>query len=197
MSRPRTFDEAETARRAMDLFWEEGFSGAASATISERLGLGMGSLYKAYGSKEGLYLAALAQYRERGLAFLHAALAEGGPVRGCLRAFMTGRLEEALADPRRRGCLLVNTIGERLPRDSAVAEFGRGMQDANREAIADALTGAVARGELRPDTDARALASYLVTVMNGVMVSVKVQPDRDDLSRTINLALSVVDAQRA
>lgn len=197
MSRPRTFDENQTARAAMELFWEHGFSGAASATISQHLGLGMGSIYKAYGSKEGLFLAALQQYRERGLAFLHDALASGGPVRDCLHAFMTGRVEEAIADPRQRGCLLVNTIGERLPRDPAAAEFASGMQEANREAIADALAGAVARGELRPGTDTDALASYLVTVMNGLLITVKVRPDRDDLSRTIGLALSVVDAHRA
>lgn len=181
----------------MDLFWEQGYAGAASATISHHLGLGMGSIYKAYGSKDGLYAAALQQYRDRGLSFLHDALASDVSVCAALRTFLIGRLEEALVDPLQRGCLLVNTIGERLPADSAAADFARGMQRANTTAIADALTGAIENGELRPDTDARALASYLVTVMNGVMVTVKVTADRDDLKRTVDLALSVVEAQRA
>ncbi|MBE1876857.1 TetR/AcrR family transcriptional regulator [Myceligenerans pegani] len=197
MSRPRTFDEAETARRAMDLFWQQGFGDTPAATISDHLGLGMGSIYQAYGSKEGLYRAALEQYQERGLGFLAEALASGGTVRDSLRAYMIGRVTEALDDPRQRGCLLVNTIGERLPRDSAAADFARGMQRANREAIAGALVAAVERGELRGDTDADALAGYLVTVMNGLMVTVKVAPDRDDLIRTVDLALGVVDAHRA
>lgn len=196
MSRTRTFDMTETSRQAMNLFWEQGFSGATSAVISERLGLGMGSLYKAYGSKEGLYLAALRQYRDRGLGLLRTALAAGGPVRDCLHAFMTARIEEAAADPELRGCLLVNTIGERLPRDSAAAGFAHDMQAATREIIAAALTEAVARGELRRDADASALADYLVAVMNGLMVTVKVDPDLSDLSRTADLALSVIDAYR-
>lgn len=197
MSRPRTFDKTEIARRAMDLFWEQGYAGAPSATISQRLGLGMGSIYKAYGSKDGLYAAALQQYRERGLQFLHDALASEESVCGALRTFLIGRLDEALADPLQRGCLMVNTIGERLPADSAAAEFARGMQRANTEALTDALSGAVTRGELRPEADPHALAGYLVTVLNGVMVTVKVAPDRDDLHRTIDLAMSVIDAQRA
>jgi TetR/AcrR family transcriptional repressor of nem operon len=197
MSRPRTFDETDTARRAMEVFWEHGYAGAASTTISRRLGLGMGSIYQAYGSKEGLYAAALQQYHERGLAFLRDALASDVSVRAALRAFLTGRLEEALSDPLQRGCLLVNTVGERLPRDSRAAEFARGMQRANTEAIAAALRDAIARGELKPSADADALATYLVTVMNGVMLAAKVTPDRDALSRTIDLALSVIDAQSA
>lgn len=197
MSRPRTFDQTETTRRAMDLFWEQGFAGATSVAIAQRLGLGMGSIYKAYGSKEGLYVAALQQYRERGLRFLREALASNASVRAALRTYLNGRLDEALSDPLQRGCLLVNTIGERLPADSKAAEFARGMQRANTDAIAAALSDAIARGELRGDTDARALAAYLVTVMNGVMVAVKVNPDREGLSRTIDLALSVIDAQRA
>jgi TetR/AcrR family transcriptional repressor of nem operon len=177
----------------MDLFWECGYSATSYATLTERLGIGRGSLYSAYGSKEGLYLAALAQYRERGLIVLHDALASGKSVRASLHAFLSGRLEEAVNDPRRRGCLLVNTITERLPGDPQSAVFATEMQNANRDAITDALRGAVTLGDLRPDIDAMAVAEFLITVMNGIMVQVKLTPDSNSLSNTIDLALSVLD----
>ncbi|MER7694498.1 TetR/AcrR family transcriptional regulator [Streptomyces sp. NPDC097610] len=197
MTRPRTFDRDAAARKAMELFWKQGYAATSYGDITAHLGLGRGSLYAAYGSKEGLFLAALDQYRERGLAFLHAALSEGRPVRESLHAFMSGRLEESVTDPLQRGCLLVNSITERLPHDAAAAEFARSMQAANTDAIAAALDGASARGELRADTDSAAIAAFLVTVLNGVMVSVKVRPDQAELSRTIDLALGVVDACQA
>lgn len=197
MSRPHTFNKAEVATKAMDLFWEQGFAGSTSSDISRRLGLGMGSIYNAFGSKEGLYAAALHQYRERGLGLLHQALATDGSIRAALHTFMSGRVHEALSDPRQRGCLLMNAIGERLPADSVAANFARDMQQANIDTICDALTSAATRGELRAGIDALALANYLVTVLNGLMVATKVAPRPSDLDSTIEIALSVIDASMA
>lgn len=105
-----------------------------------------------------------------------------------LHTFVSGRLGQALADPKQRGCLFVNTVGEGLPADTAAADSARGMQKANIDAIANALPERWPAGRCAGDTDVRALAGYLVTGMHGLMIAVKVAPDPDDLDRTVGLA---------
>ncbi|MFD7640490.1 TetR/AcrR family transcriptional regulator [Kitasatospora sp. NPDC059795] len=59
MGRPRAFDEAEAVRAAAALFAERGYDGTSVDDLVQGLGVHRGSLYKVFGSKRGLYLAAL------------------------------------------------------------------------------------------------------------------------------------------
>ncbi|WP_404867851.1 TetR/AcrR family transcriptional regulator [Kitasatospora griseola] len=64
MGRPRAFDEAEAIRRAAVLFAERGYDGTSVDDLVQGLGVHRGSLYKVFGSKRGLYLAALRHHLE-------------------------------------------------------------------------------------------------------------------------------------
>ncbi|MGP4083673.1 helix-turn-helix domain-containing protein [Streptomyces sp. KR55] len=54
MARPRAFDTDLALKRAMELFWKQGYSATPLPHLTARLGIGGGSLYAAFGSKEGL-----------------------------------------------------------------------------------------------------------------------------------------------
>ncbi|MBR9910936.1 MAG: TetR/AcrR family transcriptional regulator [Gammaproteobacteria bacterium] len=56
------FDREQVIRDATQLFWQQGFSGASMQQVVKATGLKPGSLYLAFGSKEGLYQAALESY---------------------------------------------------------------------------------------------------------------------------------------
>ena len=59
MARPRGFDEQEILLLAADAFVAGGFEGTSIDDLVKALALHRGSLYKAFGSKHGLFLAAL------------------------------------------------------------------------------------------------------------------------------------------
>lgn len=59
MGRPRGFDEEQVLREATRLFGRRGYDAVAVDTLVEVLGLSRASLYKIYGSKQGLLRAAL------------------------------------------------------------------------------------------------------------------------------------------
>ena len=63
LGRPREFDEAETLRRILDVFWTLGFEGTSLNELMEATGLQKGSLYAAFGDKRALFEAALDRYR--------------------------------------------------------------------------------------------------------------------------------------
>ena len=63
MARSREFDTGKAVDAAIELFRRRGFEGVSIQEIVAATGIGRGSLYAAFGSKEGIYHAALERYR--------------------------------------------------------------------------------------------------------------------------------------
>src|SRR3982074_2225010 len=59
MGRPRGFDEEEVVRAAVAIFARRPYDGVSVDDLVTTLGVHRNSLYKTFGSKRGLYLAAL------------------------------------------------------------------------------------------------------------------------------------------
>ncbi|GJF27315.1 TetR family transcriptional regulator [Kitasatospora sp. NE20-6] len=74
MGRPRAFDEDEAVAAAARLFAARGFEGTSVDDLVGALGVHRGSLYKVFGSKRGLYLAALRRHLDRDVLPLTAAI---------------------------------------------------------------------------------------------------------------------------
>jgi TetR/AcrR family transcriptional regulator, transcriptional repressor for nem operon len=194
MVRTREFDTNAAVANAMDLFWAHGYEATSLTDLTEALGIGRGSLYAAFGSKEGLYQAALERYRLQCVRPMLDALAGDAPdVRATLRNLFTIQIDDAVADERRRGCMVVNAATERVPQDEATTETVRNVLEGNADAITDALTSAQHRGELAPEKNPAALGAFLATFMTGLRVATKTHPDRNTLLRTVEVALTTLD----
>ncbi len=55
MARTREFDTEGAVSRAMELFWTRGYEATSVRDLTRHLGIGQGSLYAAFGDKDGLY----------------------------------------------------------------------------------------------------------------------------------------------
>ena len=95
MARPRGFDEQEVLLLAADAFVAGGFEGTSIDDLVKELGLHRGSLYKAFGSKHGLFLAAL-RVRVDGL---RRDLSEEPPTTDELDLLLVAALERGRDDP--------------------------------------------------------------------------------------------------
>jgi len=193
MARTREFDADEAVGRAMDLFWERGYEATSLRDLTDALEIGSGSLYAAFGSKDGLFQAALARYRQEQAQPLLDALSSDEEIRSVMRRVLGMLVATAVTDQLRRGCLVVNSATERIPRDADTAAAVRSVLASIRGAIEDALRRARQRGELAPDKDARALAGFFLTFMNGLRVAAKTDPDEQSLTRSMEAALTVLD----
>ena len=60
--RTKDFEPDEVADAAMQVFWRRGYAATSVQDLVDGTGLGRGSLYNAFGSKQGLYEAALRRY---------------------------------------------------------------------------------------------------------------------------------------
>jgi TetR/AcrR family transcriptional repressor of nem operon len=192
MARTREFDTEAAVGAAMTLFWSQGYEATSVRDLTQHLGIGQGSLYAAFGDKDGLYRAALEHYRATLAADALRDLEQGRDARSAIRSMFLERARIA-AGGDGRGCLAVNAACERLPRDAATRETVRDMQNASRAALSDVLRAARQRGEIAERHDPDRLAAFLVTFLNGLLVSAKVSPDVRSLEPLVDVALTALD----
>lgn len=176
----------------MDLFWEQGYDGAGVQALCHATGLNAGSLYAAFGDKRGLFLQALRKYMQ---AVSHETIERLARNRSGLEAIREyfAALIDAMLDGRRKwGCLVTNSVVELACRDAEIAQEFR-LHLARLEA---ALAGAVERarhaGELPATVSSLRAAQFLIAIVQGMNVLVKMQPGRvvlEGVARTAILAL--------
>lgn len=138
MSRTAEFDRATAIRAVRDVFWRDGYAETALPTLEKATGLNRSSIYNSFGSKRGLFDAAVDNYLDEIVRPRLRPLFADVVAANALNEYLAG-LSTAFEslDPA-PGCLLVNASGSSLVHD---AEVSRVIADYLEE-----LRGAVARG---------------------------------------------------
>ncbi|NUW30014.1 TetR/AcrR family transcriptional regulator [Nonomuraea sp. SMC257] len=116
MGRPRGFDEATVIRSAAELFSTRSYDGISMDDLVTHLGVHRNSLYKTFGSKRGLYQAALRWSLEHHIAPLIDRVAGAGDLAQALHVAVGEPAEEAGLN------LLLMAVVERAPVDREVAD---------------------------------------------------------------------------
>src|SRR3954453_10478607 len=98
MGRPRGFDEAEVIRAAAALFAGRVYDGVSVDDLVSHLGVHRNSLYKTFGSKRGLYLAALRHSVQHDVTPLLARIGAAGSLTAALREATVPRTGETGLD---------------------------------------------------------------------------------------------------
>ncbi|MFD0687426.1 TetR/AcrR family transcriptional regulator [Actinomadura fibrosa] len=192
MARSREFDTEAAVAAATEVFRSRGYEATSVQDLVEATGIGRGSLYAAFGSKDGLYELALRHYSERSLAGIAARLERDAPVRELVRDLLLYVVDDTVGDPRRRGCLMTNAAVERLPGDAVAGRIVGDSFDAVAGLVERALRRGRARGELPADADVTALADFVTTAVQGLRVQGKAGADRRRLAAVVDTALGAL-----
>lgn len=195
MARTREFDVDAAVEAATDVFWRQGYAATSIQHLVEATGVGRGSLYAAFGSKDGLYEAVLARYAELVAAANTDRLARAAPARDVLRDLLSSVVDDMARDPDRRGCLISNTAVERLPHDATAGRVVGESLDRLAESVRRVLRQARDRGELPPHADLTALADLVLTTVQGLRVLGKAGADRRRLLAVVDLVVSLMFVQ--
>ena len=191
MGRRREFDEAEVVEKAMLSFWKNGWRDATPQRLVEATGLSRSSLYATFGSKQGLFLAALDLYVAQQRAFLTQLLAEGSLREGL------ERLYTLMVDNMRPGgggmtCLVASSLLEVPAEDSeTLARVIRGQAEMT-EVFEARFQRAIDEGELDGARTAGELAQFISTVNNGIQMAARAQASADELRSIANMAMETV-----
>lgn len=192
MARPREFDPDQAIDKAVEVFWRQGYKATSVQDLVDAMGIQRGSLYAAFGSKAGLFAAAMDRYMTE-VSSRRLLEDESRPIREVLAEFLAGLVDMAVADRSRRGCLITNTAVELTPHDRVVAaKIARNLGDME-DMLTRRLAAAQAAGEIRRDRPPRALARFLVGAIQGLRVMSKVTPERERLQDIADIALASLD----
>jgi NAD(P)-dependent dehydrogenase (short-subunit alcohol dehydrogenase family) len=165
MAGPREFDVDEAADRARDAFWAQGYASTSLPQLCAATGQSVGSLYKAFGSKEALHRAGLRRYLTQA-ADQATELLGGEDALAALRSWLAFAADGVCERGGRAGCyavLVVAELGADLPE---VARLVREHDQAMNSLIADALR----RASLRADVDPTEGAGLLLAAVKGLIV---------------------------
>ncbi len=167
MGRPATFDQTEMLETIQSVFWDNGYSATSLDDIMQSTGLGKGSLYGAYGSKQDMYLLAFTDYCDWAVADLQGRLRgddAGAIVR--LREYVQSAAKGGANA--RRGCMLAKGTAEVAARFPEIDKIIERTFKAMERAIVHCVRQAQSAGDIAADRDARAIGVTLLAVVRGM-----------------------------
>ena len=193
MARHKEFDRDEALHRAMEVFWSRGYEAASIQELIKHMGINRQSLYDTFGDKHALYLQALDRYREVEGRKLFELLERPGSMKKNLQQLFKGVVEGALCEGERRGCFMGNAMSELAGRCKATAVRACSNMAAMEDGFYRALLRGKKDGELKGVLDLRAVARFLYSSLQGLLLMAKATQDRRKLEDVVKVTLSVLD----
>ncbi|MET0273860.1 MAG: TetR/AcrR family transcriptional regulator [Phenylobacterium sp.] len=189
--RPRAFDRDVALTKAMKLFWIKGYEATSIADLTHALGIGVKSLYAAFGSKDELYAEALrcysATYENLVLGRFRAAATARDAALAYLwdsAAAMTGSDSDLP-----HGCLVtLATVGS--DGHTELETLMRTTRGGAFDVLASRLERAVVEGELPKSVDVTKLARFLQTVQSGMAIRARDGADRAELQAVAEMVIA-------
>ncbi|SMQ71302.1 TetR/AcrR family transcriptional regulator [Agreia sp. VKM Ac-1783] len=190
MGRTRAFAEIDVVRAARGVFWNRGYEETSLPDLEAATGLNRSSIYHSFGSKRGLFDAAVESYlddvvRPR-LEPLRADEVDPGALEFYLRGLRHAMVDEdtALA---KNGCLLLNATGSSLGHEAGLAAVVTAYTTDLRDAVASGV--AARRADLTPE--GRELVTTTCTGLVFAAMAI-VRVDRQAAAALLDAALAAV-----
>lgn len=188
--RPIAFSPNEAASAAMQVFWARGYDNASTRDLLEAMRLSRSSLYQAFGNKEQLFLESLRRYREALLGQLGRRLDSSPSAIAFLEGLFRETAGEAGSERAALGCLIFNSASELGQRGDLPAQHARQSIAAITALFYQALQQAQVEGDIAPDRDIQAMASYLTMGMAGLRTLLKSGADAEQARQAVELLLT-------
>ena len=190
MGRQLEFNYERAIERATGVFWAKGYTAASMRDLLKAMGIGEGSFYHLFGSKNRLYLECLKHYNNtvtrRRLALLDAAPS----VRQGLRNFFRGLMDDLENPKRPYVCLMSRSLSSDVLDEADLASAVKSGMQWFEECLAARLERAKKAGELHPGFQSAISAQILFTFLQGYFRVVKVLKPREQMCRQIETLLT-------
>ena len=167
MARPRKFEMEQAIENAMQAFWDHGYEATSMADLMKAMDLQKGSIYKAFGDKHTLFIAALEHYLDDySQTTIKLIESEDSPKKG-IYVWLQTVLADAYKQKLRRGCMVVNTLNERAHFDKDAAIVIEASLSKLSVFIAKKIEEAQELGEIRNDLNPTDIAQLILVSLTG------------------------------
>ncbi|MBR9728784.1 TetR/AcrR family transcriptional regulator [Shewanella intestini] len=186
MTKPAKFDREDIIHRAANLYWEKGFHATSMRNLQEVIDMRPGSIYAAFGSKEGLFKEALDHYAQSGVDVLDDCVAKTDSPLAALKLFV----EKAIAGqktPAPSGmCMLVKTVAELTEENADLLAQAKQSLSVVEGEFAKLLAQAQANGDIDTEQTPQALARFLQVQIIGIRTYAHVNSDDQTIGQLVN-----------
>lgn len=191
MARNKEFDENEALRKAMELFWQQGYEKTSMNDLVNHMGVHRRSIYDTFGDKRTLFMSALTHYEEVIMMKIKKKIESELPVKQVIREVF-----EMVIYPNNNqpiGCFSVNAAVELSLLDQEVATKITEMFTKTETLFYELLKHGQEQGELSKHHDIKGLSYFLHNALVGIRVLVKTTDDKQKLESIIDLTLSTLE----
>ncbi len=197
MTRQKSFQREDIIDRAIDVFMTNGYEGTSIKDLVDATGLHPGSIYNAFGSKQGLYEAAIERFEAMSPFNKLLSLAESAPPRESIAKLLKGVVEPDLDGDGVAGCLITFAAAEvGAVNDEIAASLHLSFQK-----MEDRLCRFIERGQACGDfastRDPRELAQFLLSTIQGIQVMSKVADEENRFSAAAEVAFQTLEPVEA
>ena len=197
MSGVKQYDRTALLDLAMDLFHRQGYHGTSTAELVDELGVNRKSMYAEFGSKQGLFDAALDHYNATSLTAVLAATEATDAGTDAIRSTFAGFASASEDWAQGRGCLLCNTAIERAVLEPASGDRVDAYFERLTAAFRSALATGQEAGELNPTANIDDLAAFFTMSLVGIATLAKGRADPDLIHAACRVAMATLDANQS
>ena len=192
VGRPRSFDKEEALKKAMHVFWEKGYEGTSMADLIESIGMKAPSLYAAFGNKDAIFKEVVQKYLpivvKGQLATLNNTSdiveAVENTLKECVRLFTSPDNPHT--------CLIMTAAINASPEHQDHVVSLRAMREDYRNAWVQRFERAEQERQLTGQLSPQQLADFYVTLIQGMSLRAKDGANKQDLTRTAEIALQIL-----
>ncbi|NKM47951.1 TetR family transcriptional regulator [Rhizobium leguminosarum bv. viciae] len=194
--RPPAFDRETVLSAARETFWAHGYEGASIADLTAAMGITPQSLYAAFNSKADLYRAALEQYRGLG-SDTFSALGEPIDTVSAFERILRGSAAIFSAPEHPKGCMISTAVLNCASENEVIADHVAAMRRRSLDAFAARIERGIREGDMKPETNPRALARFLGAIIQGMSVQARDGASLEELLDIAVLAIAELARHRA
>jgi AcrR family transcriptional regulator len=187
--RPREFNKDAALRKALTLFWKNGYEATSISDLKQALGIESPSLYSAFGSKEELFGECVELYSAMYLSEIMRSLSQAKSAKTGVERLLLQFASHYSGDGHPKGCLVVSAA------TNCSSESGRVEADLKRrritgvQLIRQRIESGIQAGEFKGKADAEELARFYSAVLLGMAMRARDGASYQELEATARMAL--------
>jgi len=191
MARHKEFDEAMVLRKAMVLFWRNGYEKTSMQDLVDYMNIHRRSIYDTFGDKQTLFLRALQLFEETTGKKMEQEIKPTQSVKLAIRKLFEMSVSSNEKKP--PGCLIVNTAVELSLHDEEIADRIRNSFNKTEAFIYELLVQGQMNGEISQKLDLVKATQFIHSSYIGIRVLCKTTDDQVKLENIIDSTLAILE----
>lgn len=190
MAKTAKFDRQEVIDKATNLYWKKGFHATSMRNLQDEIDMRPGSIYSAFGSKDGLFKEALRNYTNMGLAQMQSLAKQNESPIDTLKAFVKAQVIDTQTDSPNGMCMLSKTLGELTEENQALINVTKNHLGEIANEMVVLIEQAKKNGEIAKTKDAQELVEHIQIQITGLRTFAKINSDKQLLDKKIETIFS-------